>query len=102
MALTESERKLLEKLQAKENSPDAEDYEVRVRHSDGSEASVPASRAKGWIKEKFGIDLFDEIGDGEQGDGDGDGQGDEGDGDGGGAPSRSYFKGKAAAKKPAT
>lgn len=101
MGLTEAERKLLEKLQAKADSPDAEDYEVRVRHADGSEASVPASRAQGWIKEKFGIDLFDEIGDGGEGaEGEG-GEGGEGDG-GEGAPSRSYFRGKAGAKKPAT
>jgi len=99
MPLTDAERKLLEKLQAKENSPDAEDYEVRVRHSDGSEASVPASRARGWVKEKFGIDLFDEIGDDDQGD---EGDQDQGDGGEGGAPARSYFKGRSGSKKPAT
>jgi hypothetical protein len=88
--LSAEEKKILAKLKAKAEAPDAEDYEVRIRNADGTEAHLPASRAGSWVEQHFGIKLFDsDEEEGEEGDEE---EGEEGDEEG--EPSRSYFRGK--------
>lgn len=90
--LTDEETKLLQKLTAKSEAPDADDYEILMEDGD-KRVRLPASRGKAWVKAHFGVDLFDEP----AAEGDGQDPGDAGD-DGAlpsdAPPSRTYFKGR--------
>jgi hypothetical protein len=54
MPLTPDERKLLEELTAKANSPDAEDFEIEIFSGDKG-ARIPFSQGAKWLHETFGI-----------------------------------------------
>ena len=59
--LTDEQRKQLEDLQALADAPDddADEYEVWIKNGD-KEARVPSRRAGGYLKEHFGISLYDD------------------------------------------
>lgn len=40
-----------------ETAADDDDYEVWVKNDKGHETRLPSSKASGWLKENFGIDL---------------------------------------------
>lgn len=59
--LNDEQAKMLAELQALAEAPDEEDeYEVWVKNEKGQETKIPSKRASGWLKENFGISLYDE------------------------------------------
>jgi hypothetical protein len=58
MALSDEEKQQLAALQAKENEPDADDYDIEIWDETGAGARIPYSKGRSWLN-RFGIDLPD-------------------------------------------
>lgn len=71
--LSDDDEKALAALLARRDAPDDDDgFEVWVKSGD-HEARIPSSKAGGWLKDKFGIDLNPAPAPSSDADGDGDG-----------------------------
>lgn len=60
MGLSKEEKDQLERLTAKANEPDEEDFEIEIGSGD-KYARVPYSRGRSYLQQHFGIDLDPEA-----------------------------------------